>query len=86
MVPADVQFPTNVFLALARHRRDAAAGLETELIPMATASRNSAREAAVAHVRANGCPDAFLCRNDDLAIGAYRGMCDLGIRVGEDVL
>ena len=27
-----------------------------------------------------------MCRNDDLAIGAYRGMCDLGISVGKDVL
>jgi LacI family transcriptional regulator len=63
-----------------------AAGLETELIPLAIASRDSAREATVAHVRVHGCPDAFLCRNDDLAIGTYRAMCDLGKRVGEDVL
>ena len=38
------------------------------------------------HVHTHGRPDAFLCRNDDLAIGTYRGLCDLGIRVGEDVL
>jgi LacI family transcriptional regulator len=88
MLPADAQFSPSVFLA----PRDAyaaamqEAGLEIELIPMTSASRDAAREATVAHVRANGCPDAFLCRNDDLAIGAYRGMCDLGIRVGEDVL
>jgi LacI family transcriptional regulator len=63
-----------------------ARGLEAEWIPLASASRDAAREAAASHVREHGRPDAFLCRNDDLAIGAYRAMCDLGIRVGEDVL
>jgi LacI family transcriptional regulator len=61
-------------------------GLAAEVIPLQVASRDSARAAAVAHVREHGCPDAFLCRNDELAVGTYRGMCDLGIRVGEDVL
>ena len=85
--PADVQLSTNVFVA-PREAYTAAmqeAGLETELLELASASRDSAREAAVSYVRARGCPDAFLCRNDDLAIGVYRGLCDLGIRVGEDV-
>jgi LacI family transcriptional regulator len=87
-VPADVQVPTNVFgaprdaYAAAMH----SAGLETELIPLASASRDSARQGTLAHVRARGCPDAFLCRNDDLAMGVYRGLCDLGICVGGDVL
>ena len=84
----DEHFPTNVFIA--PYNAHAAvmhdAGLRTELIHFHTPSRDAAREAAVAHVRAHGCPDGFLCRNDDLAMGVYRGMCDLGIEVGRDVL
>jgi LacI family transcriptional regulator len=30
-------------------------------------------------------PDALLCVNDDVAIGAYRGLRDLGLRIPEDV-
>ena len=62
------------------------AGLTPELVPLTDASREFAREAASTHVREHGCPDAFLCRNDDLAIGAYRAMSELGHSVGEDVL
>ncbi len=87
-VPDGVPISANVFAA----PRDAyaatmqAASLETELVPLVTASRDAAREAALAHVQAHGCPDAFLCRNDDLAMGTYRAMCDLGMHVGKDVL
>jgi DNA-binding LacI/PurR family transcriptional regulator len=63
-----------------------AAGLRTELIEFPAASRDAAREAALSHVSGHGCPDAFLCRNDDLAIGVYRAMCDLKLEVGKDVL
>lgn len=88
MVPENESTESNAFHAprMAYTAAMAAAGLKTELIPLATSSLDSAREAAVAYVRAHGCPDAFLCRNDDLAVGAYRGMCDLGIGVGSDVL
>lgn len=37
------------------------------------------------YIRDNGCPDALYCHNDDMAIGAYRALCDLGIRVPDDV-
>ncbi len=30
-------------------------------------------------------PDAILCHNDDMAVGAYRALCDLGIKVGQDI-
>ena len=88
MVPENMPTSTNEFIA-PRESYVAAmeeAGLKAELISLPTASRDSARQAAAAYVHAHGCPDAFLCRNDDLAIGAYRGMCDLAIRVGEEVL
>jgi LacI family transcriptional regulator len=87
-VQSDPKISSNVFVApreayVAAMR---AAGLEPELVPLTDASRDRAREAAVAHVREHDRPDAFLCRNDDLAIGVYRAMCELGIHVGEDVL
>lgn len=31
-------------------------------------------------------PDAIFCLNDEVAIGCYRGLCDLGIRVPDDVM
>jgi DNA-binding LacI/PurR family transcriptional regulator len=30
-------------------------------------------------------PDAILCHNDDMAVGAYRALCDLGLRPGADI-
>jgi LacI family transcriptional regulator len=82
------QLSTNVYVApynayLAAMQR---AGLPSEKIDFPTASRDVAREAAAAHVHKHGCPDAFLCRNDDLAMGVYRAMCELGVEVGKDIL
>jgi len=79
---------SNVFIAPreAYAAEMAKAGLKTELVPLTVASLDTARAAAIAHVHEHGCPDAFLCRNDDLAIGVYRAMSELGIAVGKDVL
>jgi LacI family transcriptional regulator len=38
------------------------------------------------YIRTSGCPEAIFCRNDDLAIGCYRALYDLGYRIPEDVL
>lgn len=62
------------------------AGLPEELIFTDSVARRHARQRIVEYVCAHGCPDGILCRNDDLAIGAYRGLCDLGLEVGRDVL
>jgi LacI family transcriptional regulator len=62
-----------------------AAGLEPELIHMPPGGRASARTAIAEHVRCSGCPDGIFCNNDDIAIGCYRGLCDMGVRVPEDV-
>lgn len=49
------------------------------------AARADARSAIREYVARYGCPDGLFCHNDDLAIGVYRGLRDLGIRVPEQV-
>lgn len=61
-------------------------GLSEEWVGLELPTRGIARETIASHIRKNGPPDAILCRNDDLAIGAYRALCDLGLAVGKDVL
>lgn len=39
-----------------------------------------------AYIEANGCPDALLCQNDDLAMRAFRVLRDMGYSVPDDVL
>jgi DNA-binding LacI/PurR family transcriptional regulator len=48
-------------------------------------SRAASRQAIHDFVRDHPLPDAIFCINDDMAIGAYRGLCDLGLRMPEDV-
>ncbi len=61
------------------------AGREPEYILIKTRERGEAREAIRAYVRDRGAPDGIFCYNDDIALGAYRGLLDLGIRVPDDV-
>ncbi len=61
------------------------AGIEAERLIVADYSRATARRSIVQYIQSHPCPDAFFCANDDLAIGAYRGLRDLDIRVPEDV-
>jgi len=63
----------------------AQAGLEPEFIDVAARSRAAARAGVKSYIAENGCPDAVFCHNDELAIGAYRGLLDLGIRVPGDI-
>jgi LacI family transcriptional regulator len=62
----------------------AEAGLKPETILSRTAARSDARQAMCAFVREHGCPQAIFCHNDDLAIAAYRALCDLGLSVPDD--
>lgn len=62
-----------------------AAGLDPIVIFAADERRATARRAVVDHIRANGAPDGLFCLNDDMAIGAYRGLRDLNLRVPQDV-
>jgi DNA-binding LacI/PurR family transcriptional regulator len=48
-------------------------------------TRRASRERIRAYVADQGCPEAIICHNDDLAIGAYRGLLDMGLRIPENV-
>lgn len=63
------------------------AGLAPEFVyyPLSEQQRPIARQLIQDYVRDKGCPDAIFCHSDDVAIGVYRGLCDLKIRVPEQV-
>jgi len=64
-----------------------AAGLKPEFryYPLSEQQRPIVRESVQDFIRENGCPEAFFCHSDDVAIGIYRGLRDLNLRVPEDV-
>ena len=66
------------------------AGLRPQHIEVAAHRRPEARQSMVAFVensRALGraLPQAIFCVNDEVAIGAYRGLCDWKVRVPDEV-
>ncbi len=65
------------------------AGLEPEYIVTSVASRASARSLVTEYFGSyrddKPRPDGLFCHNDVIASGVYRGLCDLGIRVPQDV-
>lgn len=63
----------------------AQAGLPTEVIELYPVERSVARRRLRDYIRERGCPDALFCKNDDIAMGAYRALRDLGLRIPEDV-
>lgn len=65
-----------------------AAGLKPEFIyyPLTDFQRPIVRSLIQDHIRKHGKPDALFCHSDDVAIGAYRGLSDMGLKVPEDVL
>ncbi len=62
-----------------------AAGHNSEIIVMTGIERATARQVIRDYVAQHGCPDGRFCLSDVIAIGAYRGLLDLGIRVPDDV-
>ncbi len=62
----------------------AKAGVAGKVVVAKDESRAAARE-QVKKMWREGATDAIFCINDDAAIGAYRGLRDLGVKVGEDV-
>ena len=63
------------------------AGLPPEFIhyPLTEEQRPVTRRLIQAYVRKKGPPTAIFCHSDDAALGIYRGLRDLNLRVPEDV-
>jgi LacI family transcriptional regulator len=61
------------------------AGQPTEVILTGTQFRADVRRRLRDYLGEHGCPDGLFCTNDEVALGAYRALCDLGIRVPDDV-
>lgn len=63
------------------------AGLKPEFLyyPLSEQQRPIVRDLIKNHVREKGCPEAFFCHSDDIAVAVYRGLCDLKLRVPHDV-
>jgi DNA-binding LacI/PurR family transcriptional regulator len=63
------------------------AKLEPEFIyyPLTEQQRPIARQLIQDYIREHGAPDAIFCHSDDVAIGIYRGLCDMKLRVPDDV-
>lgn len=63
------------------------AGLKPELIyyPLSVHQRPIVRKLIQDYVAKHGCPEAIFCHSDDVAIGVYRGLCDIGRHIPSDV-
>ena len=63
------------------------AGLKTEFIlyPLSEHQRPVTRQLILDHIRQHGRPEAIFCHSDDAALGIYRGLCDAGIKVPDDI-
>lgn len=60
-------------------------GREPEYILTPDEKRESAGPALKSYIARHGCPDGLFCYNDDMAIGVYPPLRELGLRVPEDV-
>ncbi|NLI01090.1 MAG: LacI family transcriptional regulator [Chthonomonadales bacterium] len=63
----------------------AESGRPSEIVLIPDEARATNRAMAATYIRDRGCPDAFFCQNDDVAIAVYRGALDAGYRVPDDV-
>lgn len=61
------------------------AGLPVETLEPPREDRASVRAFVREYIEAKGCPEAIFCHSDDIAIATYRALCDLSIRVPDDV-
>jgi DNA-binding LacI/PurR family transcriptional regulator len=63
------------------------AGLKPEYLiyPLSEEQRPIVRQLIQEYVREQGCPEAIFCHSDDVALGIYRGLRDLNLRVPADV-
>jgi LacI family transcriptional regulator len=63
------------------------AKLKPEFIyyPLTEQQRMVTRQLIQDYIGEHGQPDAIFCHSDDVALGIYRGLCDINLRVPEDV-
>lgn len=61
------------------------AGIQPEFIQVFGGDRVDGRNAIKNYIAQYGCPDGIFCHNDEKAIGIYRGLCDLGVHVPDEV-
>lgn len=63
------------------------AGLTPEFIyyPLTKQLRPVTRQFVQDYIQQHGRPEAIFCHSDDAALGVYRGLCDLKLRVPQDV-
>ncbi|MCL5283874.1 MAG: LacI family transcriptional regulator [Armatimonadetes bacterium] len=60
-------------------------GLQPHYIVTYGESRNAYYQTVINACQHADRPDGIFCHNDDMAIGAYRALCDLGLKVPTDV-
>jgi DNA-binding LacI/PurR family transcriptional regulator len=47
--------------------------------------RSIVRQLIRDYIQKQGCPEAIFCHSDDVALGIYRGLCDLKLRIPTEV-
>jgi DNA-binding LacI/PurR family transcriptional regulator len=72
---------------LSYHEAMQKAGLKPEFIyyPLSEKLKPVTREFIRDYIGKHGKPEAIFCHSDDAALGIYRGLCDLKLRVPQDV-
>ena len=61
------------------------AGLPNDQFRVLDGTRETAYNSMTEYLLTHTCPDAFVCLNDDMAIGLLRALKEHGVRVPEDV-